>query len=302
MPAVPKLTPEQWASLRVEYEAGGASNLALAQKYGVSEKAIRKRAADTTQPGGAWRRGSLGPSVQEAAHRAATRVARAEARKKADLAGDGPSEGPNDGPNGEGPSDDGPSGGSRSDLPVPLKPSYRYPSIQAMADPAMRAAMREEIIEGVAEALAKANSDHLEHRVGPLKGLYRQLLKLLMEAMTTPDPDDREAVERQARAQAALIVGRSDTLGSHLQALIKMAESIQNQERRALGVDDRAKRVELSGPGGAPIQAEYTPVLDLTRLSTEQMQLLFDAAQLMEGGRERPPIPLPPGSDEPPAG
>jgi hypothetical protein len=297
MPAAPKLTPAEWAAVRAEYEAGAISTNALAKKYGISEGAVRKRAADTAQPGGAWRRSDLGPSIDQAAARAAARAARKALENKAPTS-DGANGANGDSAKGDSTNDEGAIVPSAPQFlpPARQKPSYQNPTTQEFADPAFRAALREEIIDGVAEALAKANSQHLENRVGPLKGLFARLATLVSQAITTPDPNDLDAVDRQARAQAALIVGRSDTLGSHLQALIKLSESIQQQERRALGVEERAKRVELSGPGGAPIQTEQMlPVVDLTKLSTADMEALYQAALIVEGGRERPPVPSPPG-------
>jgi hypothetical protein len=52
-PFMPALNAEDWARLRAEWEIGLTSTRALATRHGVSEKAIRKRAADGRDP---WRR------------------------------------------------------------------------------------------------------------------------------------------------------------------------------------------------------------------------------------------------------
>ena len=66
---MPTLTPEGWTRLRAEWEVGLTSTRALAARHGVSEKAIRKRAADRREP---WQRDSEAERRARAAAHAAT--------------------------------------------------------------------------------------------------------------------------------------------------------------------------------------------------------------------------------------
>jgi hypothetical protein len=66
---MPTLTPEGWTRLRAEWEVGLTSTRALAARHGVSEKAIRKWAADRREP---WQRDSEAERRARAAAHAAT--------------------------------------------------------------------------------------------------------------------------------------------------------------------------------------------------------------------------------------
>ncbi|MGG5823092.1 hypothetical protein [Falsiroseomonas sp. HW251] len=70
----------KWTALRAEWELGASSTRALAAKYGVSEKAIRKRAADTRDP---WHRYRAAADRARERGREATLLVLARARSAA---------------------------------------------------------------------------------------------------------------------------------------------------------------------------------------------------------------------------
>ncbi|MGG5823061.1 hypothetical protein [Falsiroseomonas sp. HW251] len=79
---MPALTAQRWEALRAEYEYGSTSTRALAAKHGVSEKAIRKRAASRRD---AWQRDGAAIERARARGREATLLALARARSAAEV-------------------------------------------------------------------------------------------------------------------------------------------------------------------------------------------------------------------------
>lgn len=275
---MPALSPEEWLALRAEWEMGTISNLALAAKFNVSEKAIRKRAVSE-----AWARS---PAALAAAQSAA--VARAVLEH--DQATRPKSE----------PSD-------QSDHREKLASRGRSDPLSAFSDrsdsegeeniPRVShvAEARELTIDRVAEVMKVGVLRDLQ-RIDQLSEtfdqLHRHVTKLLFVMTDHKDPD-LEVLE-------VLAEGR-DALAPKITALTRLAESIQVQRRKALGMEDRPKRLELSGPEGGAIEhkhevtrEEKALVLDLQKMSTADLEAYQRLIEVMEGNTERPPIPAPP--------
>lgn len=161
----------------------------------------------------------------------------------------------------------------------------------AANSPETQAELREEVTERAIASIVEFNINHLS-RVAKLEGTAGRVQELIDIWLADDDGSPEATAKRQAAADR-LFVGRGDGMSSVMTSLARTSESIQNQIRKAIGADDRAQRVELSGPGGSPIQTEGSAI-DFSQLSTADAAVLYEAARVMEGKRERSPIPLPP--------
>ena len=248
------LPEDQWRAIRAEWVTGAFSTRALAAKAGVSEKAIRLRAADPRQEGGPWRRDGGTPRRQ--GRRVATvRTLRGSAEGRALL-----------------------------QVPVDAREAAEAERRTA-ACPETRAALREAVIEGAAEALARHNLEHLR-RLEALGALADRLGQLLADALAPTHEGDEEAFTRAAEARRLLLAGRGDGIGRHLVVYAGMLESLQRQTRKALGLEDRERRAERAGPPPPPpmpLRAASRPKLDLSRLSDAQRETLMALAASLEG-------------------
>jgi hypothetical protein len=83
-----------------------------------------------------------------------------------------------------------------------------------------------------------------------------------------------------------------------INALVKLTESLQLQERKILGVEGRTTNTAASAPApGASIGGDDLPagLQDPRTMTQEQLEALLTAAAIFDGSATRPPIPLPPG-------
>ena len=240
----------------------GTPNRALAAQYGVDESSIRYRAKK-----GAWQRDEAALERMQAQGQARTLLGAANPAS----------------PHG---------------FPHPAPRGIARESLLTDED---RARLREEHVEAAADVIAAANLAALA-KVTRLDATFERLTSLLADALTTPADDDEAGRKRRAEALNVLLAGRSDSITSTIMAQAKLAESIQNQRRKALGADDRPKQVQLTGAGGGPIQTENhtaTTVVDYSRYTTAELEELMRAAAIIEGRQERPPVPMPPGDPLP---
>ena len=246
------LSEDRWRAIRAEWATGAFSTRALAAKAGVSEKAIRLRASDPRQEGGPWQRDGGTPRRQ------GRRVATVRTLR-------GSAEG-------------------RALLQVPADAREAAEARQRIAAcPETRAALREASIEGAAEALARHNLEHLR-RLEALGALADRLGQLLEEALAPTHEGDEAAFTRAAEARRLLLAGRGDGIGRHLMVYAGMLESLQRQTRKALGVEDRARRAEPAGPPPMPLRAEPPqPEFDPSRLSDAQREKLLALAASLKG-------------------
>lgn len=161
---------------------------------------------------------------------------------------------------------------------------------------------RELSMEMVAQALAAAQIAQLD-RAAALARVFDQIAELLEPVLVLVDPDvDPEAARKQSLALATLLPGgNSATLSSILLVWTRLAESIQTQERRALGVEDRPRRGAIAGSPSEPVQTENASKfkkpdfkLDLSKFSPAELETLLDAAAIMNGHEEPRPIGVPP--------
>lgn len=167
--------------------------------------------------------------------------------------------------------------------------------------PEDRAALRDARVEAAADVIAQANLQALS-KVSKLDRTFDRLTDLLDAALAKPASEDD--VKAQAEALNVLLAGRGDSLMGVISTQAKLAETIQNQRRKALGMEDRPKRVEHTGPGGGPIETDTrtTVEVDYSRFTTEELELMRAAAQVVEGRKSRPPIPMPPTGPIPASG
>jgi hypothetical protein len=273
MPAPSRqLTSADWAAVRAAWEAG-SSNRALHREFGVDESTIRTRAKKD-----GWQRD---PAAAERVHlRAAARTIAAAAEAL-------PPAGP------------APHPASRTSIPHPA-PRARDPAAEVLADPEARAELRDVAVDAAADVIVSVNVEALR-RTQRLASTFDRFLGLVTDVLATPDPLDEEGLKRKAAAMETLFVGKGDGVASALSALARLGESIQNQQRKALGAEDRPKQVQLTGADGGPIATTRGgdgPNLD--GMTTAELEILYEAALLVEGKRQRPPIPVPPS--DPPVG
>lgn len=243
---------DRWRAIRAEWATGAFSTRALAAKAGVSEKAIRLRASDPRQEGGPWRRDG-GTPRRQGRRTVTVRTLRGSAEGRALL-----------------------------QAPVEARAAAEARR-RVAACPETRAALREASIEGAAEALARHNLEHLR-RLEALGALADRLGQLLTDALAPTHGGDEEAFTRAAEARLLLLAGRGDGIGRHLVVYAGMLESLQRQARKALGVEDRERRAEPSGPPPMPLRAEPPqPEFDPSRLSEAQREKLRALAASLKG-------------------
>ena len=259
-----KLTQKEWTSLRAEWETGAFSNRALGLKWGVDEAAIRQRARNANQEGGAWARD--GSAMEKIHERATIRTIRDQSAEGAEL---------------------------RNANEVRADPVTRE---------AIREQIIEEAATVLAEQTSQ-HLKRLE-KAKTLADRWAGLLDTFLAPLPAGDPETspalKAAISERTEAAERLLAGRTDTIGGGLQALMRMLESIQKQTRVALGAEDRPKKVELTGANGGPMQTEnaHDVGVDLAAMPTEKLALLYQAIQVLEGETARPPIPVPPGGEE----
>jgi hypothetical protein len=132
------------------------------------------------------------------------------------------------------------------------------------------------VTDSLAQLYAAVTREH-STRIARLKQLFDQHAGLIAQVI-----GDDDGARQSAKAKILLTPG--DGLATHLRLAAGLAESIQRQERTALGLDDR-KRIEHSGPGGGPIQASTLPS-QLRGAPVDVLELLRDAADRLD--RQRP--------------
>ena len=152
------------------------------------------------------------------------------------------------------------------------------------AIPETRAALREIAIDSAAEALARHNLEHLRRLEG-LRALADRLRQLLWDVLAPIPEGDEEAASRAAEARRRLLALGGDGIARLLLVLARLLESLQRQTHRALGVEDRRRRAEPPRPPPVPPRAAARPKLDLSRLSAAEMEMVMEAAAILEDTR-----------------
>lgn len=184
--------------------------------------------------------------------------------------------------------------------PKEPQPVEQHPLFEAAAFDATLS-MQERVLGDAMRSLVAVNLAHLDERVEPLKKLFARQLDLLTRALATPADDDVDGQADRDQARKALLGASRDSISGQIAALVRLSESIQQQERRALGMEGPAARFRptAEGPGNVPRQGDGAAAADampdLSSMDTEQLETLYQAAVVLEGQRERPPILLPPG-------
>jgi hypothetical protein len=259
-----ELTDIQWDAIRAAWESG-ASNRHLAAEFNVDESSIRYRAKKH-----GWVRDDA--AIERIQSRGAARTLQVAAAP-----------------------------GSRT-IPHPAGTAGSRPAPADPLTPEERQKLREERVEAAADVIAEANLRALA-KTDRLDAIFDQMHGLVADLLSRPAADDEAALRRKSEAANTLLAGRTDSVGGAILALAKLAESVQNQRRKALGADDRPKQVQLTGAGGGPIETASASVvvgaqIDYAKLSTAELEQLMAAASIIEGRKERPPVPVPPGDPE----
>lgn len=294
------LTPEKWLAIEIEWRTGAYSNVELANRHGVTEAAIRKRALAK-----GWTR-DLGDAAELRAHRKLLDGEKPQptpqpSAPEEDADPQEPAEPSEDSqhPNGEPPQvEETPKGKTPSEgsslEPRKFEPPPKKQKKSKQFDEAVRTnffgMMEEAILEQMADRRATENLASL-HRADDLKRVRNLYLNLIMEVMSGDD-------EKVAKAGPILLMGRGDSLGGAIKALAAVDESLQKVIRVALGMDREAKRIQVSGPDGGPIRTENKGTLDVSSLSTEQLAALAAVNIALDGAEKKKGVPMPPGEPD----
>jgi uncharacterized coiled-coil protein SlyX len=253
------LTEDRWRAIRAEWVTGTFSTRALAAKAGVSEKAIRLRASNPRQEGGPWQRDGRTPGRQ-GRRMVTVRTLRGSAEGRALL-----------------------------QAPIDARAEAEERR-RIAASPEVRAALREIAIDNAAEALARHNLEHLR-RLKLFRALINRFGQLLWDAVAPIPEGDEAAATRAAKARRLLLAGRGDGIARNLVAYARLLESLQRQTHKALGLEDRVRRLEPPGPPPVPPRTAALPALDLSQLSDAEMEALKTVAALLEDTRGEQPAP-----------
>lgn len=269
------------AALRAEWETG-RSNRDLARRYGVSEGIVRHWAKAET-----WQRD--GAAIE-------TIHTRAQMLTFAHFADQQASGGTTAGCEGM--------AHPRTQAVHPVEPTEAQRSGPAadVGAAGTQETLRELSAETRVQALAAAQIGQLD-RAADLARIFDRLAELIQAALGQVDADvDPEAARKQSLALATLFAGGSSSnLASLLLVLTRMAESIQTQERRALGIEDRPKPEAMPGGQSEPVQTETASTVkkpdlrfDPSKCSPADRKVLRDADALINGYAVPRPIVMPP--------
>ncbi len=111
--------------------------------------------------------------------------------------------------------------------------------------------------------------------------LATYLAKALSEKVVVKEGGRRRMITK-AEAIATQLVNKA--AGADLRAM-KMLLIIESRRERVPLAIEREK---------VPVGPKEQPTIDLSALSTDDLQVVYDAVLILEGRKERPPIPLPP--------
>ncbi|TPG38556.1 hypothetical protein EAH89_29385 [Roseomonas nepalensis] len=150
--------------------------------------------------------------------------------------------------------------------------------------------LRELSVEMAARAMAEAQIGQLE-RAAALARIFDIIAGLIEVALVPVDADaDPEGARKQSLALSTLLAGgNSSTLSKIILVWARLAESIQTQERRALGIEDRDRRVATLSGQSVPVQTESAPKpkeLDISKLSSAEIDLLMEVSSIMQKADE----------------
>lgn len=275
-----KLTFEQWAEIRAKVESGEYESIsALAREYGISDAAIHMRAKRVSQPGGAWLGFGQRPmSVKDA----------------------------------EG----------REIIPIQVTPEKKeelreraIENLRAAKDDGLTQEENDQVLSemallAVSDVLAEANAAQVE-RARRLSDVFQTSMDMVNLLFLTDQEAASLPPERQERRKHAEKLFLPSDMSSMQQALIGLArvsESIQKQLRLALG-----QSTENLRPGSlrrdailptSPFAPEPKPgadVVDIAALGTDELEKLYEAAEIVEGRRKTVPFLVPPGATPPEA-
>lgn len=255
-------TGAEWETIRADFTAGTLVR-ALGRRYGMNESIIRLRSKAE-----GWVRDSKAPARIAAA--AQTRTLEGTIARRAATSN---------------------TAGGETRTPSLAREEVRVsgdPEETREARAAATAAAEERQAEHIAQAnLAQlANADVLQE----LFDDYSTQVRLLVQRLPAEDLVGRE---NQAEAINILLSTR-DTIAGHMSALGTMADKIQNQTRKALGIDNKPTRVKLTAPDSVPGDTRTPSTIDFNQYTTAEAVSILDTIRLLEGKRERRPIPVPP--------
>jgi hypothetical protein len=132
--------------------------------------------------------------------------------------------------------------------------------------------------------------------VDRLQALFDLHMGLLELAASSPALEDERGQRRKSEAMAYLLCSRGDSITGHLLAVTKLASEIQTITRKALGVADPPKQLNVNHQRQAPTKSTVSEerMQQLARMTTAQLSQIWHASRLLEGNTERPDIPMPP--------
>ncbi len=142
---------------------------------------------------------------------------------------------------------------------------------------------------------------HQETRTEKLRGIVDLMLKNAMVAMTPVDDEDAKGLARQAKALNGLMPGGRDTLAAILGAMKGLIETLRTYElsivdlRMIEKADQTKAKQESEKEEAIQALAGGNPEMpDFGALPTEELERIFEAAELLDNRRDRPAVPMPP--------
>lgn len=296
---MPEMSPEQWKACRSEYEMTAISVRALCRKYGLSTGTISQRIARD-----GWKKDED----------ALAAIAAAARYIPPSYPGDTPPTPPGQG-GGQG------GGHQGADTPsVETSPTdtgsdaqkvgrtapdeVRTPLVISGDDvsvvlPAIRTGdpVKDAVAETVRGIVVVETEKELR-RIDALEVTYDAYHAALKTFLT----GDRNGQE-WADAAALILAGRNDSVAGTVQAVTMMRDKLHTNRRRALGLEQPTKHqhahLHMGAQPGAPGAADVPPadqrLPDLSKMDTAQLEALYSLGLVIEGEKERPPVPVPPG-------
>jgi hypothetical protein len=191
----------------------------------------------------------------------------------------------------------------RTSKPVPPRNPPQAPrSSEQIREAELKGAF-EEAMGLIGDAVVEAKQRIVERaaatdlgNVDRLQALFDLHMGLLELAASSPALEDERGQRRKSEAMAYLLCSRGDSITGHLLAVTKLASEIQTITRKALGVADPPKQLNVNHQRQAPTKSTVSEerMQQLARMTTAQLSQIWHASRLLEGNTERPDIPMPP--------
>lgn len=297
---MPELSQAQWQACRLEYETSAISLRAIARKHGVSPGTLCSR----IQREG-WQKDED----------AMAEIASAPRYIPPSYQGDTPPIPPGEQGGEQGgeqrtltdspptnTGQDAQKGGQTPPTPVRTPLVISGDGMTVVLPPVRTGDPLKDATAEVVRGIVIVETDKELRRIDTLEATYEAYRNALHVFLT----GDRESPE-WSNAAALILAGRNDSVAGTVQAVTMMRDKLHSNRRRALGIEQPQKHqhahlhMQPPPPGASQPQGE-SAMPDMSKMDTRQLEALYGLGLLIEGEKERPPVPVPPGSPPAPTG